>query len=181
MTFSLGYAGVAMTVKVLVISGSMGAGKTTVLGEASDLLAARAIPHAAIDLDAVTAVLLPDDSARQLATRNLAAIFGNFVSAGIERVLLAVAVESRRDLEALSAAMSHPELVVCRLLARPETMERRIRLREPGMQQEAFVARSRALDAILNAAKVEDFTRPNDDGDVSAVAVDVLRRAGWIP
>jgi hypothetical protein len=170
-----------MTVKVLVLSGSMGAGKTTVLGEASDLLAARAIPHAAVDLDAMTAVLLPEDAARQLTTRNLAAVFENFVSAGIERVLLAVAVESRRDLEALSAAMSHPELVVCRLLARPETMERRVRMREPGMQQEAFVARSRALDAILNAAKVEDFTTPNDDGDVSAVALDVLRRAGWVP
>jgi len=159
----------------------MGAGKTTVLGEASDALAARSIPHAAIDLDAVAAVLLPDESARQLATRNLAAIFENFVAAGIQRVLLAVAVESRGDLQALSAAMSNPELVVCRLLAPLETMEHRIRLREPGMHQEAFVARSRALDAILSEAKVEDFTTVNAGGDISRVALDVLRRAGWIP
>ena len=109
-----------MNVKVLVISGSMGAGKTTVLGEASDVLAARAIPHAAIDLDAVAAVLLPDESTRRLATSNLAAIFENFVSAGIQRVLLAAAVESRGELQALSAAMSNPEVVVCRLLAPPD-------------------------------------------------------------
>lgn len=39
------------TVPLLIISGSMGAGKTTVLSEASDLLAQAGIPHAAIDLD----------------------------------------------------------------------------------------------------------------------------------
>ena len=39
------------TVPLLIISGSMGAGKTTVLSEASDLLAQADIPHAAIDLD----------------------------------------------------------------------------------------------------------------------------------
>ena len=46
-------------IKVLVISGSMGSGKTTVLAEASDLLAAADIPHAAIDLDALALAHLP--------------------------------------------------------------------------------------------------------------------------
>lgn len=170
-----------MNASVLVISGSMGAGKTTLLGEVSDLLAARTIPHAVIDLDAVAGVVLPDESLRRLAMQNLAAMFRNFVFAGLDRVVLAVAVESRSDLEALRAAMSDPELVVCRLVARPETMERRIRLREPGMHQEAFVARSRSLDAILSAAGVDDFTTLNDGADVSDVALQVLRRAGWIP
>lgn len=169
-----------MSVKVLVLSGSMGAGKTTLLGEISDVLAARAIPHGAIDLDAMAAVLLPDESLRRLATENLAAVFRNFVSAGIDRVPLAVAVESRDDLAALRTAMADPEIVVCRLLAATETMERRIRVREPGMHQEAFVARSRSLDAILNAAGVEDFTMLNDGDDVSKIAVQVLRHAGWI-
>jgi hypothetical protein len=49
------------------------------------------------------------------------------------------------------------------------------------MHQETFVARSRSLDAILGAANVEDFTTPNDDSDVTDVALHVLRRAGWIP
>lgn len=169
-----------MSIRVLVISGSMGAGKTTVLGEASDVLAARRIPHAAIDLDALYAVLLPDESARQLTLQNLATVFGNFVAAGIERLLLAVAVESRADLQALRASMNEPELVVCRLRARPETMQRRIRLREPGMHQEQFVARSESLDAVLSTANVEDFTTLNDDRDVTEVAEEVLRRAGWI-
>jgi adenylate kinase len=39
----------AVTESLLIITGTMGAGKTTVLGEASDILALRQIPHAAID------------------------------------------------------------------------------------------------------------------------------------
>src|SRR5262249_32085062 len=37
--------------RLLVITGSMGAGKTTVMAEAGDLLSARGVVHAAIDLD----------------------------------------------------------------------------------------------------------------------------------
>ena len=43
-----------MVVPVLIISGSMGTGKTTVLGELHDLLIEQRIPHAALDLDALT-------------------------------------------------------------------------------------------------------------------------------
>ena len=39
------------TTPLLIISGSRGAGKTTVLSEASDLLSLAGIAHAAIDLD----------------------------------------------------------------------------------------------------------------------------------
>jgi N-acetyltransferase len=43
-----------VSVPVLIISGSMGAGKSTVLGEIHDLLVEREIPHAAIDFDALS-------------------------------------------------------------------------------------------------------------------------------
>ena len=42
-----------MRIAVLVITGSMGSGKTTVLGEASDILSAANVAHAAIDVDAL--------------------------------------------------------------------------------------------------------------------------------
>jgi hypothetical protein len=44
---------------LLIISGTMGAGKTSVLGEASDILALQGIPHAAIDWDALGVAHLP--------------------------------------------------------------------------------------------------------------------------
>ena len=38
---------------LLIVTGTMGAGKSTVLGEASDILAGRGLVHAAIDVDAL--------------------------------------------------------------------------------------------------------------------------------
>ena len=87
--------------RVLVISGSMGAGKTTVMGEASDLLSARGVVHAAFDLDALGIVLLPEPVAAELHYRNLAAIYTNSVEAGVESFLIAAAIESREVLNDL--------------------------------------------------------------------------------
>ena len=105
----------------------MGCGKTTVLGEASDILSGHDILHAAIDLDAVGAVLVPEEVASGLAQRNLAAIYANFVNAGVKHVLLAEAVETRADLDGLCGAMPGADFVICRLTAAPATMERRLR------------------------------------------------------
>ena len=111
----------------------MGCGKTTVLGEASDVLATHHIAHACIDLDAIGAVLIAEDLAADLVQRNLAGIYANFISAGVSHVLLAEAVEIRRDLDNLRGAMPEAEIVVCRLIAGLATMKGRLRVREPGM------------------------------------------------
>jgi hypothetical protein len=166
--------------KVIVISGSMGCGKTTVLGEASDVLTSQGTAHAAIDLDAIATPLLAPEAATDIAVRSLGAIYRNVTATGISRVLLAAAVETRADLGRLADAMSPSELVVCRLTASVDTMERRLRIREPGMHQDLFVARARLLDETLAAAKLEHFTVSNEGRHVTDVARELLQRAGWI-
>jgi hypothetical protein len=59
---------------LLIITGAMGAGKTSVLGEASDILARRQITHSAVDVDALGLAYLPT------ATRNDAAMYCNLRS-----------------------------------------------------------------------------------------------------
>ena len=81
-----------MPTKVIILSGSMGCGKTTVLGEASDILASRHIAHACVDLDAIATVLIPENMAADVVLRNFAGIYANFMSAGVSHVLLAEAV-----------------------------------------------------------------------------------------
>ena len=53
------------TRSLVLISGSMGSGKTSVLGEASDLLTTNGVVHAAIDLDALGAAHLPPGASEQ--------------------------------------------------------------------------------------------------------------------
>jgi dephospho-CoA kinase len=167
-------------VRVIVITGSMGAGKTTVLAEASDLLAKDAVAHAAIDLDALGVAHLPDGrSAADLTDANLRSVWSNYSAAGATRALIAAAVESRVDLDRLRAAIPKADVVVCRLRAPLETMKERVRVREPGMHQEKFVARVVELERLLDAAALEDFTLTNI-GSVTDVARQMLVKAGWL-
>ena len=158
----------------------MGAGKTTVMGEISDLLTARQIRHAAIDLDAISLPLLPEPLSRQLFYRNVAAISTNCLEAGIDTFVVAGAIESRDDLAELRKALHADSITVAKLVAPLETMAARVRLREPGIRQDEFVDRSRSLDAILMAAALEDFTVTNADRPVTEVAQELLEHAGWI-
>jgi len=56
-------------VPVIVITGNMGAGKTTILAEASDLLTGAGIVHAAIDLDTLGMGHVPEEGWSDLPYR----------------------------------------------------------------------------------------------------------------
>ncbi len=71
------------TESLLIITGSMGAGKSSVLAEASDLLALRKIAHAAIDLDVFGLAWLPSGiPTDSLMYDNLRAAVGKLRSLG---------------------------------------------------------------------------------------------------
>ena len=117
----------SMAKSFVIISGSMGSGKTSVLGEASDVLTANGVVHAAIDLDAIGAAHLPPGAADHVRCRNLAAICKNYAAEGVAKFLLAGAIENAPDLERIRLAVQADTVVVVRLTARLETMQARVR------------------------------------------------------
>lgn len=172
----------AENIPLLIISGSMGAGKTTVLGEASDLLTEVGIAHAAIDLDWL-AVMHPPQKAygQALILKNLATIWPNYVAAGAERLLVARVVEKRSELQGYRDAIPGAEPIVCLLTASIDTMQQRLRPRESGMFRGKALARSEVLAAILETSNAEYFRVDNNEGrDITEVAREVLSRAGWL-
>ena len=150
------------------------------MAEASDLLSANGIVHAAIDADTLGIVHLPGGSSADIMYRNLEAVSGNFTAAGVNRLLLAVAVEHRGELERIRMAVPGAEIIVCRLIARIETMQGRVRLREPGILQHKLVARVAELNGLLDDARIEDFSLDNDGRSVTKVARELLARAEWL-
>jgi len=169
-------------VPVLVISGSLGSGKTAVLSEASDLLKEAGIAHAAVDLDWLS-IMHPTQEryGEQLMIANLAAVWPVYAAAGAERLLVARVVEDRSQLRRYREAVPGAEPIVCRLTTPIETMQERIRTREPGMFLAQAIARSAALDDILDRSRAEDFTVDNGEGrSIGDVAREVLSRAGWL-
>jgi hypothetical protein len=170
----------SVAVPVIVLTGTMGSGKTTVVSEASDILAARGVIHAAIDFDTLGVARLPGDAASEVAWRNLASVWQNYARAGAERLLLAEALETGADLDRIRDAVPGSALVICRLRAGLETMQRRVALRDPGMLRDTFVARVAELDTLIDRAGLEHFCLSTEGCSVTEVARELLTRAGWI-
>jgi hypothetical protein len=166
---------------LLIITGTMGSGKTTVLGEASDILLSRQIPHAAIDLDALGLRHLPPGGDNDAVMyRNLQSIYENYTSLGVPRFLLARAMEDRAELELCRGIFSATNTVVCRLTASLETMQQRVKMREAGISQHEYFARVATLNAILDRAHLEEFSVSSENRSVSDVAREMLVKAKWI-
>lgn len=167
---------------VIVITGNMGAGKTTILAEASDLLTGAGIVHAAIDLDMFGIGHLPEEAWRDLPYRNLSCVWQNYAAAGASRLLIAEAVESRRELSRIQEAVPGAAIVVCRLDAKLETLRRRVAQREIGVLRDTFVERVDQLQVLIERAQLESFTLATDkERSVTDIAQDMLRRAHWVP
>ena len=166
---------------LLIITGTMGAGKTRVMGEASDMLAVQGIAHAAIDLDGLgLAHLSSAAGSDSVMYGNLRSVCENYASLGVRRLLVARAIEDRAELELCSDVVSASTVVVCRLIAGMETMEQRVRLRESGISQRDYVARVAELNTILDRAQLENFTVTNENRPLTDVAHELLVKAGWI-
>jgi hypothetical protein len=159
----------------------MGAGKTTTLAEASDILALRHIAHAAIDLDALGLAHLPSRASNDgVMYRNLQCVCQNYASIGVRRFLLARALEKRAELELCRGAVPASHTVVCRLAASIETMQQRVKMRESGLSQREYVTRVAKLNLILDRARLEDFIVTSENRSVTEVAHEMLVRAEWI-
>ena len=158
----------------------MGAGKTSVLGEASDILTMRHIVHAAVDLDALGLAHLPSAANDGVMYRNLESLCRNYEAVGATRLLLARAVENRAELELCRSVVAARNNVVCRLTASVKAMEQRVKTRESGLSQPQYVARVAKLSGYLDEARLDDFVVINENRSVSDVAQEVLIKAGWI-
>jgi hypothetical protein len=171
----------SITKSLLIITGAMGAGKTSVLSEASDILTLRYIAHAAIDVDALGLAYLPGASGNdQVMYGNLRSVCVNYNSLGVTRFLLARALESRAELDLYRGIVLATSTVVCRLTANIETMEQRVKTRESGVSQREYVGRVAELNVILDRARLEDFSISSENRSITEIAQEMLVRAGWI-
>ena len=172
----------AVTEALLIITGTMGSGKTTVLAEASDILTLRHVVHAAIDLDTLGLAHLPSAARNDgVMYRNLESVFKNYASLGVRRFMVARAMGGRAELELCRDIMLATNTIVCRLTASIEVMQQRVKMRESGVSQREYVARVAELNAILDGARLEDFNLSNEGRSLTEVAHEMLFKAGWIP
>jgi ribose 1,5-bisphosphokinase PhnN len=169
-------------VPVLVLTGPVGAGKTTVGAEVSDLLAEIGVAHAVIDVDCLrTCHPAPRDDPfhTALGLRNLAAVWANYRAAGAERLVLVDVVEERAYLAGYRGAIPGADITVVRLTATLESLHRRLEGRESGASLEWHKARAGELLAQMDERAVEDVLVQTEGKVAVEVAREVLARVGW--
>ena len=172
-----------MTTAALLISGTVGSGKTTVAEQAAALLANAQVAHAVIDLDWLARAWPPPPEDRfnlALRLRNLTALSRTFRAAGATRLVLAGVVESRAERSRYEQAAGVP-LRVVRLDVDLTVVRSRLARRHAddpaGLSW--HLNRCGELDAVLRAAKVEDVAVPASAGSPQEVARAVLDAVTW--
>ena len=167
---------------VLVVNGAVGAGKTTALGELSDLLREVDASFLAIDLDALSQMWpQPEDDpyGLGLAVCNLAGVWRNAATAGAARLVVAGVVESPADLAAIVGAVPGADPFVCRLDAPVGELQDRLRRRELGTGRHWHLERAAELAAILAAGTVDDVVVDTTGKPARAIGIEILQAAGW--
>ena len=172
------------TVPVLVLSGPVGAGKTTIAAEIGDLLRETNIPHAIVDLAVIGlcwASPADDPWNERLTHRNLAAMWSQFREAGASRLVLCRVLEDRGLLRHIRDAVLGADVTVVHLHVPPDTLDRRLRAREAGRDPRWYLAAAARLSRTMRADELADHVVDNDVRPVRTVAEDVLARIGWLP
>lgn len=166
----------------MLITGTVGSGKTTTAEALGDRLGEAGVSHAVIDLDWLRwAWPAPegDPFNADLELQNLEAVAGNFFRAGAARLVLAGVVESEEMRARYEQALGR-RVVVCRLQADLERVRARlIRRHRPGREREWHLHRSGELDRILRSAAVGDHVIDVSGRSPEQIAEAVALAVGW--
>lgn len=158
----------------LVLTGGLGAGKTTVAVEVGEILSGLGTPVSVVDLDqlcwtapAAWSGMAVDD----VLLGSLAAMLPVHAAAGVERLVLPRLVRTRTELQSLREVLGHGSLVVVELTASEEQRAERLGARDSGRNL------AEHLDEIvlmLPDADVADHRVSTEGREVEEVAAEVL-------
>lgn len=167
---------------MLLVTGPIGVGKTTVLLEMDALLIAADARHATVELEDIVRcwTAAAQKSRAGLVYQNLAALWSNFAAVGADRLLLSGLVQYRSELRLIRVAVPGAAVTVVRLQATLPVLERRIRHREAG-PPEGELDGAGWWAEHFETQRVEDHLVETENRTVNDIAREVLRVARWVP
>ncbi len=166
-------------IPAIVITGTVGVGKSTVMRAVSEALEARGIRHAGIDQDYLRWVFPApegDRFAAQLGLRNLAAIWPNLRELGLSCVLVADVVEHSSQCAQYETAMPGTRATVIRLIVPMPLILRRLEGRETGESLAWSQHRAPELHGLQEREKVGDLVIDVGDRRPHGIAGEIVRK-----
>lgn len=169
-------------VPTVLVTGTVGSGKTAVADEIAVLLYEQDIPHALIDLDWLCQLYpapAEDPYREDLMFRNLSAIWSNYRAEGVDYLVLARVIEDREHLRRYKASIPGARIKVVRVHTPSALVQQRLRRREAGSFYDHLWRRSQELSKVFDRVQVEDFLVANDERPVRKVAKEAMTLLGW--
>jgi broad-specificity NMP kinase len=171
-------------IPVLVVTGPIGVGKSSVLRAADQFLndAATARWHATVELEDICRLHAPMQDRGAFVRDGLAALWSNFAAYGASRLLSSALVEQRSQVEELfSRAIPGAAVTVVRLRASFAELEQRLRSREgPHDWIDGELDGARWWTRHFEQEQPEDHVVETERRRLPDITEDVLRLAGWI-
>jgi adenylylsulfate kinase len=172
-----------MSATAVLVTGTVGVGKSATADWMGSWLRAAGVPHAVIDLDEIRQYWPTpryDPFGFEIGLSNLKPMVANYLAAGIRRLVLAGVCESRAARESYETTIGLP-LIVCRLRAPLAVLQSRLRRRHvadpTGLAW--HLARAEELDVILDSADIADVEVATDMRTAKEVAAETLAAIGW--
>jgi adenylylsulfate kinase-like enzyme len=170
-------------VKAVLLTGTIGSGKTALAVELGDVLGGRGLATAVIDLDWLGWWHAPagtPSSPADLIVRNLEAVWPNFRAEGARFVVLARMLQERSEIDALRKALPDADLTVVRVEAPHEIVEKRLRQRDTGAELAGHLKELAGMQRRVTELSAEDLRIENGDRSIADVATELLDRLGWL-
>ena len=165
--------------EAVLLIGVYGSGKSSVAAEMAELLEARDVPYAAIDLDWLMWANVADahgEGGSRLMLANLAPMIGNYRAAGLTRFILAGLLTSIDERERLREALGM-RLRVVRLTVPIDDIERRLGS-DPTSGRRDDLEHARTQVAGDVGAGLEDLAVANVR-PIGEVAAEIIAWLGW--
>ncbi len=168
---------------VVVVTGPVGAGKSTTVGAMAGLLNARGRRVWAVDQDYLRSVYPAADDdpyGARLGIENLAACWVNVRRREVSAVLIADVMEEPGQAQTYADALGLSRVLVARLDVRPEELDRRLRAREAPEHLEWHLERAVVLQEQMQRTGVGDVVVEVGSLSPAEVAAEVCRRTGLL-
>lgn len=169
--------------QAIIITGPVGAGKTTVMATLADVLEQHSQPVAAIDMDMLRWFYprQPGDPFGGFVGRqHLAFMAANYRTLGISTLVVADVIENYHDREAMVEALPGFTVQVIRLQVPMDLIDQRLRQRDSGEHLQWCLERAPELQHIMEAANVGDTVIDVGTRTPWEIANEIARRLGLI-
>ena len=166
---------------ILLITGTLGTGKTTVATEVGELLTDLTLPNAVIDLDWLGWVNAGDDflAYDQLIAQNIISIWPNYRAVGVRYLILARALLGRELIDILSKTFPNTPITIVRLTASKDTLKKRLSQRDSGETLREHLEEMDEMTRVMNDLHLESAVVNTDLLSVEEAAQQIINITNW--